>query len=162
MAFSKNLWPFNNWNLNNFENLKKSKQILSEAWKISKWKEVYTEISRYFHEKTNKINNFQVWRQKVVKSPVIRQFYFNILNIWCGIWSKRANFGLVTLTVCPFKSWNWKFWRFDFWNWMLKNYFWNWMLKNYFWNWNLNKPLSRLFFKRETHLQQFNTKQKLW
>ena len=121
VAFSKNLWLFYKWKLNSFENLKKSKQMLSEAWKISKRKEVKAEISRYFCEKTNKINNFQVWRQKLVKSPLIRQIYFNILIFWCGIWSKKANFGLVTLSVCPFKSWNWKFWRIDFWNWILKN-----------------------------------------
>ena len=75
-----------------------------------------------FVKKPNKITNFEVWRQKLVKSPLIRQFYFNILNFWCEIWSKRASFGLVTLTVCPFKSWNWKFWRIDFWNWILKNW----------------------------------------
>ena len=131
MAFSKNLWLFYKSNLNNYENLKKTKQILSEAWKISVRKEAKAEISRYFCEKTNKINNFEVWRQKLVKYPLIRQFYFNILNFWWGIWSKRASFGLVILTVCPYKSWNWKFWRLDF------------------WNWNLNKPLSRLFFKRK-------------
>ena len=87
------------------------------------------------------------------RNKSIQQFYFNILNFCCGFWSKRANFGLVTLKVCPFKYWNWKFWTIDFWNWILKDYF---------WNWNLNKPLSRLFFKRETHLQQFITKQKLF
>ena len=33
------------------------------------------------------------------RNKSIQQFYFNILNFCCGFWSKRANFGLATLTV---------------------------------------------------------------
>ena len=94
-----------------------------------------------FVKKPNKITNFEVWRQKLVKSPLIRQFYFKIWNLWCGIWSKRAHFGLVILTVFVLSNlgievfeeltFGIEFWRLDF------------------WNWNLNKPLSRLFFKRK-------------